>query len=149
LRKISHEDLQRRERPPGALARPHGMEAHAAVVEVRERLSDLALLVRAECVVHQPGGRAPHESDAGHRDVRRHRERDERVEPLPACERDGADAGDDADRGADVVIRWRRSVSSAIDRCARPSRMGRAPTAALTADAAAEPARPAPPWSRR
>jgi hypothetical protein len=52
------------------------MEAHAAVLEGRERLSNLALLVRAERVVHQPGGRAPHQSDAGHRDVRRNRERD-------------------------------------------------------------------------
>ena len=97
-----------------------------------------------EGAVHQPADGAPDEHAAGEDDVDRDGERDQRVEDLPAGQRDGRHADDHARRGPDVGDQV-PAVGFQDDRALRrPARSRTTPTPRLISVAPAGTARPRP-----
>jgi hypothetical protein len=84
------------------LAVANRMEADTLVAVRGEGGIECRLLAGGESVVHQAAAGAADELDAGEDDVGGDGERDQRVEPLPAGQRDDCDAGDHADGRPDV-----------------------------------------------
>lgn len=78
------------------------MKAHVSVLERGERIGDLRLLRCVEAAVHQTSDRTPDQAGASDDNVGGDRERDQRVEQLPARESDGDDGDQDAGRGPHV-----------------------------------------------
>ena len=84
------------------LAGAQGVEAHAVALELGQGLLDRGEVGLLERAVHQAAGGAAQQPAARDEDVRGDRERDDRVEAVPAGERDAGDAHDHADRRPDV-----------------------------------------------
>ena len=119
---VRHEQVERHKAAGTGLARAQGVKGDAVAAGIFvEQLGDRALVVGRDGRIQQPRHRAPHQAHAGPDDVRRHRERDERVEHQPPGGEYQRHARDHADRGPHVghemlAVRLQRNAVVAASR---------------------------------
>src|SRR5437773_3559910 len=119
---VGDKNVKRHEAARARLAGAQRVERDAVAARVfGEQLGDLVLLVAGNRRVEQPRNRAPHQADAGPDDVRRHGERDERVEQQPPGGEYQRHARDHADRAPYVshemlAVRLQRDAVVAASR---------------------------------